>query len=178
MTKIICPHCGDEEEKTEVQHFCSKCGQKIEKNNPSSEHRNTTNIPTNHTNIAHSSKKQAKHIITNKTYLVPALIVIAFLVGLFTSSTYDHTEEETVIEFTKTSVAQTFVSYYFLEITELDLEFSDIDAELVKKESDKEPGTYKVTGEVVYDQTKYTFTGMFLVSGGIVFSDGEITLDK
>lgn len=116
---------------------------------------------------------------TTKTFFIAAFfIIVAFVVGLIGSNLLDNTEEESVITMAKTDVANYYSSRTFIDPTELDLDFSEIEAELVKKENEDNRGLYKVTGEVVFDGTKEEFTSSISYYKGMYFIDSSIMIDE
>lgn len=112
-------------------------------------------------------------------FILPILIITAFLIGSLVSKSFaSMKEDEGAIHMAKTLVANTYTSYLFIEVPELDLDFSNIEATLVKKEGDQTLGTYEVTGEVLYDQEEYTFTSTISYYNGMYFPDGEVLFDE
>lgn len=130
-------------------------------------------VQNEHQNTSNSTKKTSL-----KFLIVPFLIILAFVVGLLGSNVLDNTEEQSVITMAKTDVANYFSSRTFIEHTDLALDFSNIETELVKKEDDDNRGLYKVTGEVVFDGTKEAFTSSISYYNGMYFIDSSIMMDE
>src|SRR5699024_1216283 len=125
----------------------------------------------------HSPKKQA-----NKKKIsfvvIPILVVIAFFIGFFASDSFDNMdEEEAAIEMAKTFALNYYTSRTFVEVHELNMEFSNVEAELVQEETDSAPGSYEVTGEFIYDEEKHTFTVPITFHEGMYFPEEEVTIE-
>src|SRR5699024_9123367 len=119
-----------------------------------------------------------KQTSTLKKILIPIFIILAFVAGFLISTQMNDTDEEKVIATTKSFVANHFVSYHFIEFQDLGLAFSDINAEEVEKETKNKRGLYKVTGEVEYDETIYSFTANVEVRNGMTFLHDKITVEE
>ena len=130
------------------------------------------------TNKENHSESMNKEKNTFKQLFVPILIIVAFVAGFLISTQMNDTDEEKVIATTKSFVANHFVSYHFIEFQDLGLEFSDINTEEVEKETKNKRGLYKVTGEVEYDETTYSFTANVEIRNGMTFLHDEITVEE
>lgn len=130
------------------------------------------------TNTENHSESMNKEKNIFKQLFVPMLIIAAFVVGILISTQMSNTDEEKVIATTKSFVANHFVSLYYEEFQDLGLEFSDIKAEETKKETKNKPGFYKVTGEVEYDETTYSFTSEIEIRDGMTFPNNKVTVDE
>jgi len=123
--------------------------------------------------------KSHNHQTSKMKFILPVLIITAFLVGSLVSKSFTQAkEDEGAIHMAKTLVSNTYTSYLFVEVPELDLEFSNVEATLVKKEGDESLGTYEVTGEVSYEEETYTFTSTISYYDGMYFPDGEVLFDE
>lgn len=135
----------------------------------------TGTMSANNENHSESTNKE-KNIL--KKLFVPILIIGAFVVGFLMATQMNDIDEEKVIATTKSFVANHFVSYHYKVFQDLGLTFSDIKAEETKKETKNKPGLYKVTGEVEYDETKYSFSAEIEIRDGMTFPHNKVTVDE
>ncbi len=159
MNITYCPSCGTQIKKSSPPSFCTNCGTQINAKQP----------PIEYNHRDSSSNAITKSTMKTTWFIIPIMIIAAFVVGLFAPKLFADSGKEIAITLSKSTLTSFFSVVDKAEITETDLMFKGLKAKLVKKESEENPGAYEITGEFTHDRTTYMFTHEILFYDGIYF---------
>lgn len=144
MSKTYCPKCGNAIDEASPQSDCQQCGESLSV-------KKTASLSNHKDHTSETSKKKIN-------FLIPLLIISAFLIGLFAPKIFANSEKEIVISASKSMTTSFFSMTVDEDFAEIDIHFNNVKAELTEKDSENELDLYKITGEFTYDGTTYTFT--------------------
>lgn len=106
---------------------------------------------------------------SNKSFnfLIPIVVIVAFVIGLFAPKIFANSEEEIIISMTESMTTSFFAVTVDEDFAEIDIDFNHVKAKVTDKETEHDPGLYEVTGEFTHDGVTYTFTHEIAFHDGI-----------
>lgn len=105
---------------------------------------------------------------------IALIVIVCLVIGgfIFTYLKSDDTEEQIAIGIAKGIVTNFFVASFYVETSNLEPSFSDIEVELVKEETESEEGTYEVSGAVEIVLPEKEETAHYTFKETVLFYNG------